>query len=214
MDRREVFAAIGLASLAAACGTRATSEAGPHQSPPRPDLYNCDGCEGALERDAHSLGWQTRMAPVGEAGESMRIEGRVLQSDGRTPAAAVVVYAYQTNAEGRYANGSNATEWSRRHGRLRGWVRTGADGRYAFDTIKPAPYPNDNIPAHVHLTVVEPGRRPYYIDDIVFDGEFGVTPSYRRRQELRGGSGIVTLRWTAEGTWLAIRNIILERHPT
>ena len=210
LDRRSVLAALGLASLGAACGARA---AGEPLSGARPDLYNCEGCEGAFERDAQTLDWQSTMAPAGEPGEPMRIEGRVTQADGQTPAEGVVVYAYQTNAEGLYANGSAETEWSRRHGRLRAWVKTDADGRYGFDTIKPAPYPNQTMPAHVHLTIAEPGRRAYYIDDIVFDGEFGVTPVYRRNQELRGGSGILALQRTEEGLWLARRNIVLERHP-
>lgn len=153
------------------------------------------------------------MASPGEPGERMRIDGIILSSDGWTPAAGVVVYAHHTNADGLYANGSAESEWSLRHGRLRAWVRTGADGRYAFDTIKPAPYPDMTMPAHVHLVVAEPGRRAYYIDDIVFDGEFGVTTSYRDQQELRGGSGITKLVRGATGQWLARRNIILERHP-
>lgn len=210
MNRRSVLTAFGLAGLGAACRART---AGSSRSKPRADLYNCEGCEGAFERDANTLDWHEAMAPPNEPGEAMRIEGRVMQSDGQTPAEGVVVYAYQTNAEGLYANGSIETEWSRRHGNLRGWVKTDANGHYAFHTIKPAPYPNQTMPAHVHLTIVEPGQRAYYIDDIVFDGEFGVTPSYRQRQEFRGGSGIVKLQRTPEGLWLARRNILLERHP-
>jgi protocatechuate 3,4-dioxygenase, beta subunit len=124
----------------------------------------------------------------------------------------VVIYAYHTDAAGLYSRGTPETEWSRRHGRLRGWVRTDAAGRYLFDSVKPGPYPNDTMPAHVHLTVAEPGRRAYYIDDIVFAGEFGVTPAYRARQELRGGSGIVRLT-RADGVWIARRDIVLEPHP-
>lgn len=124
----------------------------------------------------------------------------------------MVLYVYHTNSAGLYGNGSSRSEWSRRHGRLRGWVKTGADGRYRFDTIKPAPYPDADLPAHLHFTVLEPGRRPYYIDDIVFDGEFGVTASYRARQELRGGSGIVRLGRSG-GVWTARRDVRLEPHP-
>lgn len=142
----------------------------------------------------------------------MQIGGVVYKPDGRTPASNVVVYAYQTDAGGRYSRGTPETEWSRRHGLLRGWVRTGSDGRYAFDTIKPGPYPDRQFPAHVHLTVLEPGRPPYWIDDIVFAGEFGVTDTYRRERENRGGDGIVTLTRNG-GVLLARRNIILETHP-
>jgi protocatechuate 3,4-dioxygenase beta subunit len=96
---------------------------------------------------------------------------------------------------------------------LRGWVKTGADGTYTFDTIKPGIYPDRTMPAHVHLMIKEPGRRPYYIDDVVFDGEFGVDARYRARQELRGGSGIVSLVRRRDGVLIARRDIILEQHP-
>ena len=179
----------------------------------RADLYQCDGCEAALERDPASLGTEAVIAHSDEPGEPIIIEGVVFQADGGTPAANVVIYAYHTNAAGFYAGGSQETEASRRHGRLRGWVRTGPDGRYRFRSIKPAPYPDNSMPAHVHLMVREPARRPYWIDEIVFQGEFGVTEAYRRTQTGRGGSGITQLTRSPQGVWIARRNIVLERHP-
>ncbi len=179
----------------------------------RPDLYQCEGCEGALEANPASLTASAQLALPDEPGERMQIQGVVFATDGQTPAPNVIVYAYQTNAQGLYANGTPETEASRRHGRLRGWVRTGQDGRYSFDTIKPAPYSNEQIPAHVHFTVLEPGRRSYWIDDIVFSGEFGVSDAYRRSMTNKGGDGVVTLTRAADGTWLARRDIFLERHP-
>jgi protocatechuate 3,4-dioxygenase, beta subunit len=179
----------------------------------RADLYQCEGCDGALEANAAKLGPHAQISGPAEPGEPLHIAGTVLAIDGTTPAAGVVVYAYQTNAEGLYAGGTPATEASRRHGRLRGWVKTGSDGRYSFDTIKPAPYPDDTIPAHIHFTILERGKRPYWIDDIVFDGEFGVTPQYRRSMTNKGGNGIVTAVRSDSGGWSVTRDIILERHP-
>ena len=179
----------------------------------RPNLYQCEGCEGAEERDRATLGWQTQIGPGIDHGESLRIEGRILSAADRRPVGGVVIYAYQTNSKGLYANGSRETEAARRHGRLRGWVVSGADGRYRFDTIKPAPYPDATLPAHVHFTVLELGRRPYWIDDVVFAGEFGVTDAYRQSMVNQGGNGIVTLTRDSEGRWLARRDIILETHP-
>jgi protocatechuate 3,4-dioxygenase beta subunit len=214
-DRRLFLSALGSLIVTAACGS-APTDASARRRPParraRRDLYQCEGCEGALERNARELRAHATIAPAGEPGERLRIEGVVFQTDGRTPAAGVVIYAYHTDSAGRYSRGRGPTEAGRRHGLLRGWVRTGSDGRYSFDTIKPAPYPNERIPAHVHLTVLEAGRRPYWIDDIVFDGEFGVTPDYRRAREDRGGSGIVRLS-RENGRLVARRNIILEPHP-
>lgn len=179
---------------------------------PRADLYDCDGCEAVAERSPATLGWRLQLADAAEPGERMVLHGRVTLPDGRTPAPGVVIYAHQTNAAGLYANGTPETSWSRRHGALRGWVKTDAAGRYRFDTIKPAPYPDRSMPAHVHLFVAEPGRPPYYIDDAVFAGEFRVDARYRAAQELRGGSGIVTLARERDSL-IARRDIVLERHP-
>lgn len=68
------------------------------------------------------------------------------------------------------------------------------------------------LTAHVHIVVLEPGRRAYWIDDVVFEGEFGVTPAYRAAAENRGGNGIVQLH-REHGIRAARRDIILERHP-
>jgi protocatechuate 3,4-dioxygenase beta subunit len=213
MHRRDLLL-LGVAALAVPAGH---VRAGPRDAPPprraRPDLYQCEGCEGALERDPKTLSSSARIGPGLDRGEPLRLTGTVYRADGKTPAPGVVLYAYQTNAEGLYANGSPGTEASRRHGRLRGWLATGPDGRYSFDTIKPAPYPHRTLPAHVHFTVLEPGRRPYWIDDVVFSGEFGVTDAYRKAMTNKGGDGIVTLGRDPDGTLVARRDIVLEVHP-
>ncbi|MGH6950471.1 MAG: intradiol ring-cleavage dioxygenase, partial [Vitreimonas sp.] len=159
-----------------------------------------------------TLSANVRLAGLDEPGERLILRGRVLAHDTGAPAAGVVIYAHHTNSEGLYANGSNENIWARRHGRLRAWARTGPDGTYEFGTIKPAPYPDMSMPAHIHLYVLEPGRRPYWIDDAVFAGEFRVDEAYRRRMENRGGSGIVALT-RQDNIWLAQRDIRLEAHP-
>lgn len=207
MNRRDV--SLGLAAMPLLACTR---EAGAQSAATDPALfYACDGCEGATEPDPAGLGWSTRLAPEGAPGEPLLLRGLVRGADGRTPAPGVVIYAYNTNPRGLYADGAGS-EAGRRHGRLRGWVRTGVDGRYAFHTTKPGVYPDQRGPAHIHLTVVEPGRRPYWIDSVIFDGEWGVTPAHVARQQRRGGSGVVRLQRTGQGL-LAERPIVLERHP-
>lgn len=206
-SRRETILAM-FGAIVAACTPRASSAA-----PPRTDLYACDGCEAVFERKVGDLSPVARIAAPDEPGERLIVTGRVTLPDGKTPAADVVLYAHQTNAEGLYAGGNPDGSGSERHGRLKGWVKTDAEGRYRFETIKPAPYPTMTMPAHIHIYVAEPGREAYYIDDVVFDGEFGVDASYRANQELRGGSGIVSLLRDEKGVLLARRDIILERHP-
>lgn len=213
LDRRQVAA--GLAALGAMGGGCARGDAAPADpaaAKARSNLYDCEGCEVVAERNPADLSPSLVLAAPDEPGERLQLTGRVVGADGATPVQGVVIYAHQTNAQGLYANGTPESVWSRRHGRLRGWVRSDANGLYAFDTIKPAPYPDMTMPAHIHLYIQEPGRRAYYIDDVVFDGEFGVDAAYRAAQELRGGSGIVRLVRGA-GSLTADRPIRLERHP-
>lgn len=180
----------------------------------RADLYVCEGCEAALEANAVQLGPVADVASPNEPGDRLVLSGTVYKVDGATPAGGVVIYMHQTNAAGSYAGGDPAQTWSRRHGRLRAWVKTDAEGRYRFNTVKPAPYPEHSEPAHIHLTVLEPGRRPYFVDDVVFEGETRATPEYLTTRPNRGGSGVVRLARNEAGVWLATRNIVLEPHPS
>jgi len=199
LSRRAVLAALGAAAMLPR-GIAA----------PRPGLYDCEGCEAVAERAAAGLPPLVQLAADDEPGERMVLTGRATRADG-TPAADVVIYAHHTDAEGLYSRGSAETIWSRRHGLLRGWAKTDTDGAYGFDTIKPAPYPDGSLPAHVHLFIGEAGHPPYYIDDVVFAGEYGVDDAYRARAENRGGDGIVNLT-RENGVWRAVRDIVLEPH--
>lgn len=169
----------------------------------------CEGCEAVFVGIPATLSSQSRIAPMGEPGEPLQLAGVVLGADG-APRAGVIVYAYQTNAAGIYPTGTHRLPgWAGRHGRLRGWARTDAQGRYNFNTIRPGSYPGRNIPQHIHMHVIEPGRATYYIDDVMFTDDPKLT--LQRRKELatgRGGTGVIT-PVRRDGGWLARRNIIL-----
>ena len=147
-----------------------------------------------------------RIAPVAEPGEPLRITG-IVRDRQRRPVAGIIVYAYQTDRTGIYP------ESSTRHGRLRGWVRTDAEGRYQFDTIRPGGYPNTNIPQHIHLHVIEPGRGTYYIDEMVFSDDPRLTPENRKQLVTgRGGDGLVTPTRDSAGLWSVTRDIVLGQN--
>ena len=99
----------------------------------------------AQRQRPRAIGSTARIAPRGEPGTPMIIHGRLLRSDGKAPAANVIVFAYQTDATGVYHR-SGERGW-----RLRGWARTDANGRFEFQTIRPGSYPGTRNPAHVHL---------------------------------------------------------------
>ena len=169
----------------------------------------CDGCEAVFEGMPTTIASASRIGAAGEPGEPMRIEGVVRDKAGR-PAAGVVVYAYQTNAKGIYPAANTASAMANRHGLLRGWAKTDANGRYRFDTIRPGGYPSTTIPQHVHMHIIEPGRATYYIDEMVFTDDPRLTPEQRKAHTIgRGGTAVVTPKRDAGGTWVVARDIAL-----
>ena len=171
---------------------------------PGPDCTECPHWEAP----AHLTDRMT-IAPASEPGARLMLEGTVFKSDGKTPAPDVLLYAYHTNAQGHYAHGPSATGQGRWHGDLRGWLRTGADGRYRIETIRPAPYPGRTIPAHIHMHVMAPGGRERSIDDVVFDDDPLVTGTWRTRAENIDGSGLVHLERDVAGVLHGRRDIVL-----
>lgn len=125
--------------------------------------------EQAQQQRPAALTAAARLAPASEPGTPLVIHGRLFDPDGRTPVAGAVVFAYQTDRQGLYnAPGSPPHSW-----RLRGWTKTGPDGRFVFETIRPGQYPGARIPAHVHLTVFAPGGERYHAGELQFaDDEF------------------------------------------
>ncbi|GAB3556349.1 hypothetical protein GCM10027577_43410 [Spirosoma fluminis] len=139
------------------------------------------------------------------------INGIVYKADGKTPAPGVVLYVYHTDETGHYIAKDGASGWGKRHGSIRGWLRTNPKGEYKFVTLRPAPYPNLSEPAHIHITVKEPGLHEYYIDEFVFDDDPLLTTDKRRRLDNRGGSGILKLTDTGN-MFKAERPIYLGRN--
>lgn len=126
-----------------------------------------------------------------QSGQKMLITGKIYRRDGRTPAPGVVLYYYHTDVRGYYADRQGLDRQVIRHGYIRGWVKSDAEGRYSIYTVRPAPYPNSDLPAHIHPAIKEPGFTEYYIDEFVFDDDKLLTTDKRRRLEDRGGSGVL-----------------------
>ncbi len=168
----------------------------------------CDGCEGMYEGMPPQLSWQTMIASTSEPGEKLEISGIIYRLDGKTPAPGIILYLWQTDATGHYTPAPNTRGITRRHGHLRGWLKTNERGEYKFTTIKPAPYPNDVLPAHIHPSIKEPDKNEYYIEDFLFDDDPLLTRQERAKLENRGGSGILRLSKRA-GVLVGKRNIVL-----
>ncbi len=177
-----------------------------HAQPPG-GLPACEWC-GASEAPA-VLTATMQLAGPDEPGVRLVLTGVVRDARGR-PLPGVLVYAYHTNAAGRYVPVPNPRGNERRHGHLRGWLRTGPDGQYRVETIRPGPYPGRPDPQHVHLTVQAPGADEAWIDEVVFDDDPRVTPAWRARQQGRGGTGLTHPTRDAHGVWHVRRDIHLD----
>ena len=126
----------------------------------------------AVPANAPSTG---QMAPAREPGTPLTVSGVVVSAEG-TPIRGASLYAYQTDAEGYYgvkpASDSN-------NPRLKVFLRTDADGRWSFTTIRPGSYPSSRAPGHIHFEVAADGMAPRFFE-IVFEGDPFVTAEMRK----------------------------------
>ncbi len=154
----------------------------------------CEGCEAIYESPVsfEKLPSVATLPDYNEPGPKIEISGIIHKLDG-TPAQGVVLYIYHTDQAGHYTAKGNEKGWGKRHGYIRGWVKTNAKGEYKFYTLKPAPYPGGNAQAHIHPVIKEPGIQDYYIDEFVFDDDLLVNDEYKSKMEMRGGSGVIKL---------------------
>ena len=98
-----------------------------------------------------------------EPGIRLVVTGQVFAPDAVTPAANVIVYAYQTDSSGHYQNDPKT-----RVARLHGWAKTDAQGRFEFRTIRPGAYPGRNIAAHIHFHIYGGGYPLQWTPDLMF----------------------------------------------
>lgn len=194
-----------IATTTAACGVGAQQDARSSTSP----LPACEWC-GAPEAPA-GITSDMRIARADEPGTRLVVSGVVYRPDGRTPAPGVLIYAYHTDRTGVYPRRGDETGNGRRHGYLRGWLRTDTLGRYRIETIRPEPYSSRSEPAHIHVTVTQPGGSERYIPSILFADD--PLLSVRERASLRAGTAphIVQAVRDRAGVLHATRDIILPR---
>lgn len=106
-------------------------------------------------------------------GQVIRVSGQVLDESGQ-PVADARVDVWQANAHGRYDHEDDpATAPLDPNFQSSAVLRTDADGRYAFTTIKPAAYAameDWTRPPHIHFKVARRGYREL-VTQMYFAGE-------------------------------------------
>ncbi len=131
----------------------------------------CDGCElmyigmpKEITSGHTSVGWT-------EGKQKLILTGKIFQLDGKTPAPNVVVYYWHTDGKGLYSSNNQTPPEAARHGKIRGWVKSDKDGNYKINTSRPAAYPNEDIPQHIHISIKEPQIKNEYYADLYFDDD-------------------------------------------
>jgi protocatechuate 3,4-dioxygenase beta subunit len=150
MDRRIFLMSAGFAAVAPLVAT--PSLAADH--PPTPRLTEGPFYPSTFPKDTDAD--LTRVA--GRAGVAqgtvLELSGRVIDRSGR-PRAGARFEIWQCDARGEYHHVGGPEGDPDFQGF--GAVTTDAEGRYAFRTIRPVPYPGRT--PHIHFTVLENGRR-------------------------------------------------------
>ena len=146
------------------------------------------------------------LAPQGVAGERVRIEGKVVDADGK-PVNDAAVEIWQANSHGKYASPEDKQDKPLEQA-FRGYGRSLTDdaGNFRFRTVKPGPVPGpDGKPQAPHLTVTifmrgllkQLQTRMYFPDDAANadDAVLKLVPAERRATLVAKKRGDGVLEW-------------------
>jgi protocatechuate 3,4-dioxygenase beta subunit len=155
-----------------------------------------------LIRSSAKLARLTMVTPK-EPGEPLVVAGTVSDKDSK-PIPGALLYVYHTSARGWYSDRAAhvaANEGDRKYARLFGYLTTGADGAFELRTIRPAGYPDSNLPAHIHVEIERPGGGGgRTVTEIRFDDDPRLTRQMRE-QSVREGFTIATVQGDARKGW-------------
>jgi protocatechuate 3,4-dioxygenase alpha subunit len=146
------------------------------------------------------------LAPPGVAGERVKIEGRVIDADGK-PVNDAAVEIWQANSHGKYASAEDPQD-KPVESAFRGYGRSLTDeaGSFRFRTIKPGrvPGPEGKLQApHLSVTVFMRGLLKQLVTRMYFPGEaanaddpvLNLVPAERRPTLVAQKRADGTLEW-------------------
>ncbi|WP_210487693.1 hypothetical protein [Rufibacter aurantiacus] len=176
---------------------------------------SCDNPDAAIEccflKMPQKLTRTMTIAGAAEPGERLVISGRIFKKNGKTPLTNAILYAYQTDNTGHYSKKGNETGVQKWHGHLHGWCKTDQNGSYEIKSIRPARYPDNSMPAHIHAAIKPENGAPFYISDFVFRDDDLVNDKYLASLFTDvGGTGIVEVKKNSSNTWIGKRDIVLK----
>ncbi|HKO35152.1 MAG TPA: hypothetical protein VJV21_01655 [Pyrinomonadaceae bacterium] len=162
----------------------------------------------AADKVADPPSWNAKIVADNEPGEPLIVSGTIYSPDGKQPLEGVTLFVYQTDATGVYTTSGGDNRATRIHGVM----RTNAQGKYEFRTVKPGSYPNSRNPAHIHAYVSGPGYPEYWIDEYHFSDDPFISDGDKQRASGQGTfSPILSPKRGADGILRAVRDIRVER---
>ena len=172
-------------------------------------LFGCNQARSlsATTEQPGAVPWKTTIVASSEAGKPLIVSGKIYAPDGRTPLEGINLFVYQTDATGVYTTSGG----DNRNTRIHGLMRTNAEGRYEFRTIRPGSYPGSRNPQHIHAYVSGPGYPEYWIDEYHFDDDPFVTDEMRRSAAKGNLASILNLKRDTDGVLRGVRDINIER---
>jgi len=161
--RRRLIAWMGATALAPLAPTPAFGD----ERAPTPRLTEGPFYPNTLPADSDADLTHVAGRANAAQGTVLDVSGRVVDRGGR-PRAGAKVEIWQCDATGQYHHVGEREGSGDDNFQGYGAVVTDAEGRYAFRTIKPVPYPGRT--PHIHFTVQESGRRKL-TSQIFIEGE-------------------------------------------
>ena len=143
-----------------------------------------------------------------EPGVPLVVSGTVRDDNGR-PIAGVLVEVFHADAKGEYTRERAMDEPM---SRLFGFMRTGADGRYEFHTIRPGGYAHAPIPQHIHLLARAPGYAAHLCRStcqLVFADDPRMTPEWLAWAK-NDGNPVLRLTTAPDGTQRGTYDFVLD----
>ena len=131
----------------------------------------------------HAKGKSVTLITAQEQGAQTTVRGKLLSAN-KTPLANTLVYVYQTDHRGWYADDKphvEQNEGDRGHARLFGYLKTNEQGEFELKTIRPASYPNSTLPQHIHFEAFSDNGRSLIITELLFDDDPMLVGELRER---------------------------------
>ncbi len=193
MNRRQALAWIGAVAAAPLSATPALAD----DQPPTPRMTEGPFYPNTLPKDSDADLTRVEGRAAAAQGKVLDVSGRVVDRSGK-PRAGARVEIWQCDAQGQYHHVGAPEGSGDANFQGFGAVTTDAGGRYAFRTIRPAPYPGRT--PHIHFAVLEGGRRRL-TSQMFIEGDPGNERDglYRR---LGGDARLVTMKLESAGAGL------------